>query len=40
MSLTPNGTKIDVAVDQKIELGVTADAPGEIHVHSSPEQEF
>lgn len=39
--ISPNGTKIDVAVGQRIELDVTADAPGEIHVHSSPEeQEF
>jgi hypothetical protein len=38
---TPNGTDIDVKVGQRIELDVTADAPGEIHVHSSPkEQEF
>ena len=38
---SPNGTKIDVAVGQKIQISVTADAPGEIHVHSSPdEQEF
>ena len=37
----PSGQKIDVAVGQKIELDVTADKPGEIHVHSSPEeQEF
>lgn len=39
--ITPNGTKIDVAVGQRIEFDVTANAPGEIHVHSSPEeQEF
>ena len=39
--VTPNGTDIDVVVGQAIELDVTADAPGEIHVHSSPEeQEF
>jgi hypothetical protein len=37
----PSGQVIDVAVGQRIELRVTADAPGEIHVHSSPEeQEF
>jgi hypothetical protein len=37
----PSGATIDVAVGQRIELRVTADAPGEIHVHSSPtEQEF
>jgi hypothetical protein len=39
-SVTPNGERVDVAVGQPIELVVTADAPGEIHVHSSPEQEF
>ena len=39
-SVTPNGELIEVAVGQRIELDVSADAPGEIHVHSSPEQEF
>jgi hypothetical protein len=40
-NVMPNGTDIDVKVGQRIELDVTADAPGEIHVHSSPqEQEF
>jgi hypothetical protein len=39
-SVTPNGDRVDVAVGQPIELDVTADAPGEIHVHSTPEQEF
>jgi len=39
--VSPNGTDVDVAVGQPIELDVTADKPGEIHVHSSPqEQEF
>jgi ABC-type glycerol-3-phosphate transport system substrate-binding protein len=39
--VSPNGTDIDVAVGQRIEFDVTADKPGEIHVHSSPEeQEF
>jgi hypothetical protein len=39
--VTPNGTDIDVQVGQPIEFKVTADKPGEIHVHSSPEeQEF
>lgn len=39
--ITPNGTDIDVAVGQRIEFDVTADKGGEIHVHSSPEeQEF
>jgi hypothetical protein len=39
-SITPNGDRIDVGVDQPIDLVVTADAPGEIHVHSEPEHEF
>jgi hypothetical protein len=38
--VTPNGSDIDVSVGQRIELDVTADEPGEIHVHSTPEQEF
>jgi hypothetical protein len=39
--VTPNGTDVDVSVGQPIELDVTADKPGEIHVHSSPQaQEF
>jgi hypothetical protein len=38
--VTPNGSDIDVEVGQRLEFDVTADQPGEIHVHSSPEQEF
>jgi hypothetical protein len=37
---TPNGSVIQASVGQPISLHVTADSPGEIHVHSSPEQEF
>ncbi|WP_193608917.1 hypothetical protein [Nocardioides lijunqiniae] len=39
-SVTPNGERVEVGVDQPIDLVVQADAPGEIHVHSEPEQEF
>jgi hypothetical protein len=39
-SVTPNGDRVDVGVGQKIELVVKADKAGEIHVHSSPEQEL
>jgi len=39
-SVTPNGDRVDVAVGQSVVLEVTADAPGEIHVHSEPEQEL
>lgn len=37
---TPNGSVVQASVGQPVSLHVTADAPGEIHVHSSPEQEF
>jgi hypothetical protein len=39
-SVTPNGERVEVSVGQPITLKVTADAPGEIHVHSTPEQEL
>ncbi len=37
-TVTPSGERVEVDVDQPIDLVVTADAPGEIHVHSEPEQ--
>ena len=39
-SVTPSGDRVEVSVGQPITLHVTADAPGEIHVHSTPEQEL
>lgn len=39
-TVKPNGERVDVAIGQPIELVVTADAAGEIHVHSDPEQEL
>lgn len=38
-NVTPNGDRVEVGIGQPVELVVTADAPGEIHVHSDPEQE-
>ena len=38
--VTPNGDRLEVDAGQDVELDVTADAPGEIHVHSTPEQEL
>ena len=38
--ITPSGEEVDVATGQEVDLVVTADAPGEIHVHSEPEAEF
>lgn len=39
-SVSPNGTKIDVEASEPVILDITADAPGEIHIHSTPEQEI
>lgn len=39
-SVTPNGERVDVAVGQKVQFVVKADASGEIHVHSTPEKEL
>jgi hypothetical protein len=39
-TVTPNGERVKVDVGQPIELNITADAAGEIHVHSEPEQEL
>ena len=39
-SVTPNGERVEVSVGQPVELVIEADEPGEIHVHSSPEQEL
>jgi hypothetical protein len=39
-SVTPNGERVAVSVGQDVVLDVTADEAGEIHVHSSPEQEL
>ena len=38
--VTPNGDRVEVERGTDVELVVTADEPGEIHVHSSPEQEL
>jgi len=39
-SVTPNGERVEVTRGQPVEFVVKADASGEIHVHSSPEQEL
>lgn len=37
-SIDPHGKRIKVPVGNDVKFEVTADAPGEIHVHSSPEK--
>ncbi len=39
-TVSPNGERVEVTHGQPIELIVKADRPGEIHVHSTPEQEL
>jgi predicted small lipoprotein YifL len=37
---TPNGERVELGVNQALVLTVTADEAGELHVHSTPEQEI
>ena len=39
-TVTPNGERVAVPMGQEIDLVITADRPGELHVHSTPEQEL
>lgn len=39
-TFTPNGERVELGVDQTLVLTVDADTAGEIHVHSTPEQEI
>ena len=39
-TVTPAGDEVEVGAGQEIELRISADEAGEIHVHSSPEQEL
>ena len=35
--VTPAGDRVDVGVDQPVDIVITSDEAGELHVHSSPE---
>jgi len=37
--VTPNGSTVEVDADEPVVLRITADEPGELHIHTSPEQE-
>jgi hypothetical protein len=39
-SFTPLGERVEAAVGEPITLVITADTAGEMHVHSTPEQEI
>lgn len=38
--ITPKGDRVKVAAGQPVDLVVTADTAGSLHMHSDPEQEF
>jgi hypothetical protein len=38
--VTPNGERVKAKVDKPVTLHIDADTAGEIHVHSTPEQEI
>ena len=39
-TVEPSGERVDVKANQPIVLQINADAAGELHVHSSPEQHI
>lgn len=39
-SISPNGRRVEAAVGEPITLVITADEAGEMHVHSTPEQDI
>ena len=38
-AITPNGERVEVAAGEPVVLVITSDTAGELHVHSTPEQE-
>lgn len=38
--VTPAGKQVEIGVGEPFTLRVEADAPGELHIHSTPEQEL
>ena len=38
-TVDPNGERIDAKVGEPVTLNIDADAPGELHIHSTPEQQ-
>jgi hypothetical protein len=39
-SFTPNGERVELGIDQSLVLTIESDEAGELHVHSTPEQEI
>ncbi len=39
-AFTPNGERVELGIDQPLVLTIEADEAGEVHVHSTPEQDI
>ena len=39
-AITPNGERVEATVGEPITLVITSDTAGELHVHSTPEQDI
>jgi hypothetical protein len=39
-AFTPNGERVELGIDQPLVLTIEADEAGELHVHSTPEQDI
>jgi hypothetical protein len=39
-NVTPNGDRVTAKINQPVTIHVSADRAGELHVHSTPEQEL
>lgn len=39
-TVDPSGDRVEVDAGQPVDLVVTADEPGELHIHSDPEQQL
>lgn len=39
-TVDPQGASVEVKAGQPLKLHIVADRPGELHIHSSPEQEI
>lgn len=37
-TVNPNGDRVEATAGEELTLAITADAPGELHVHATPEQ--
>jgi predicted small lipoprotein YifL len=39
-TFTPNGERVDLGINQPLEVTITSDVAGTFHIHSTPEQQI